>query len=127
MIAAAKHNLALSVDGDLYAWGSAEQGVWNDPSAIAVASPEKVLGLPNLLNPLATEVRAVFVGFTNSAAGMSVRLTGPIGVSLPIEASSDLQSWSFLTELPNPNGQVVWSLPLESGEKKFFRIGSGSP
>jgi hypothetical protein len=115
--------MALSADGELYAWGVASPGVWADPNASAALVPELVRGLPNLLDPNATDTAAEFLSTSITPTSLTVRLTAPAGLQLPIQTSTDLIHWAPYSTLQSQPGITSSDLPINPAGAQFFRIG----
>lgn len=115
--------MALSEQGELFAWGLATPGTWNDPTASYAATPELVRGLPNLLDPNATGIETVLLaprlGIGGDAA--MARVMAPDGARVGIEASNDLVKWEPFTDLVATNGVAAFGLVME-GATRFYRV-----
>jgi hypothetical protein len=115
--------MALSANGNLYAWGEAAPGVWNDPKATIAKTPELVRGLPDLLDPNATGGAALLTSRPRAIPdGLSFNLVAPAGQNVVIQSSSDFVNWNFYTNFPAQVGIATVTLGSDSTSAKFFRI-----
>jgi hypothetical protein len=116
--------MVLSANGKLYAWGEAAPGVWADPKATIARVPELVRGLPNLLDPKATEAAAAIIppGPRMIPGELKFEAVAPAGQNTVIQSSADFLNWSFYTNLPGQLGVTTISLGVDSTSSKFFRI-----
>jgi hypothetical protein len=113
--------MALTDKGELYAWGTAASGSWNDPIARVAFVPERVWGLPNLLDPNASDVAASFTSAAATSTEVTFKLASPAGLPVTIETSDDLASWNVYTNFTASGNTTTVNLPLEATTGKFFR------
>lgn len=114
--------MALTEKGELYAWGTTVPGMWKDPTVRAARVPELVSGLPNLLDPNATDVAAAFITTSATASGLAVKLESPRGLPITIETSDDLQTWSADTKFNPTTNRSTVTFPNDFSPRKFFRV-----
>jgi hypothetical protein len=112
--------LAVDGDGELFAWGRGPRGMWHDPNAEVALLPEKVQGLPNLLNQAAsTAAQFNLTTFFNQQ--LTIWGLAPSGTEVPIQISSDLKTWTDFRTVLSVNGVFAF-LPPTDGTAKFYRI-----
>ncbi|HUS37568.1 MAG TPA: hypothetical protein VM680_19625, partial [Verrucomicrobiae bacterium] len=113
--------MALSAEGELYAWGRGAPGMWNDPTVAVATRPELVTGLPDLLDPNATEVAVAFQPVTLSATNVAFIIAAPTNSTPKIEVSTDLVNWTSYTNVTRQGGAATFSVVRDTTRKKFFR------
>ncbi len=116
--------MALSAEGELYAWGQAYKGVWADPNSSVASVPELVPGLPNLLDENATGVAAPILSTSLTPAGLSVRVVAAADVKLHLETSTDLVHWTAaaINNSQSYSGVATITLPIDATGARFVRI-----
>ena len=117
--------MALSEQGDLFAWGHADQGVWQDFSATDAYYPEPAPGMQNILTPGATPILANFLidplSFGNFGYAQTI---GARGVPIQVQTSPDLLHWTTLDTFSNTSGFEYIVVPnnLPHSDSLFLRI-----
>jgi hypothetical protein len=118
--------MAFSEQGELFAWGVATPGTWNDPKASYAAAPELVRGLPNLLDPNATGIATTFLAPRLGSGGAALgSVVAPSGARLGIEVSSDLVRWDGFTNVLATDGVAAFELG-SGGTARFYRVATGT-
>jgi hypothetical protein len=110
--------MALSGEGELYAWGRGVVGMWNDPNAWVTNVPELLTGLPDLLDPNATEVAAGLVPVSVTTTTFSMGVAAAPNQPVRIEVSTNLVDWTIYKTVTNA---ATVSAPFD-GAQRFFRL-----
>jgi hypothetical protein len=114
--------MALSAEGELYAWGRGVPGMWNNPTVAVTTKPELVSGLPDLLDPNATEVAVALQPVTLSATNVAFIIAAPTNSTAKIEVSMDLVNWTTYTNVVRQGGAATVSVSRDGASQKFFRV-----